>query len=609
MSLHSDARAVAGTHRPSDAEGPIAPSTAPRSWRLFVAFGVAMLFLARVTIQLADVQLLDRSGYAARASSEVNQSLPIVASRGTIVDRFGNVLAVDVERRSLYVVPAQIDPGEAANLAMRISEVIDVPAEKILALLIDTNRAWVPVARWLPDDQADQIERMAQESLYLVYESHRFYPQGRFAPHVIGATNLNGMGIAGVEASFDDVLRGTNGVITAEVDIHQQPIWSRPYERVEPVNGSQVQLTIDPYIQHLAEDQLGKAIDIHGASGGTVIVMDVKTGAIRAMASYPDFDPNDYADVEPEVYNTNPAVGQVYEPGSTFKILTVAAGMQANAFDENSQVIDVGTIRRYDYNLSNYDFNGHGPITPGGVLYYSSNIGALLFAEQMGESVFYKAVDDFGFGKLTGIELPGETGGIYWKPGSENYTPINLNTNSYGQGIAVTPLQIVRMTAAVGNNGVMMQPYIVQKRCNRDGTCVDTEPVMQSQPISARVALKVRGMLMRSANHYVNARQPDDLWLVPGFRVGAKTGTSSIPDGYGGYTGQTIGSVAGMAPLEAPRYAVLVKIDRPIDDIYGIATALPVYRRIVAELMRYDRIAPNNALVGDGQRAGVVYGN
>jgi cell division protein FtsI (penicillin-binding protein 3) len=348
---------------------------------------------------------------------------------------------------------------------------------------------------------------------------------------------------------------------------------------------------------------------MHGASGGTVIVMDVKTGAVRAMASFPDFDPNDYSDVEPEVYNTNPAVGQVYEPGSTFKILTVAAGMQANAFDENSQVLDEGTIRRYDYNLSNYDFNGNGLVSPGGVLYYSSNIGALLFAEQMGESVFYKAVEDFGFGKATGIELPGETAGIYWKPGSANYTPINLNTNSYGQGIAVTPLQIARMTAAVGNNGVMMQPYIVQKRCNRDGTCVDTEPVVQSQPISAQVALKVRGMLMRSANHYVNARQPDVRWLVPGFRVGAKTGTSSIPDGYGGYTGQTIGSVAGMAPLEAPRYAVLVKIDRPIDDIYGIATALPVYRRIVAELMRYDRIAPNYALMGDGQRPGVVYGD
>lgn len=606
MSIPADTRAVAGREPPPPA--PLAPTGVTHPWRLFVAFGIAVLFLARIILQLADVQLLDRKGYSARAASEVNQSVPIVASRGTIIDRHGNILAVDVERRSLYVVPGDIDPGEAANLAVRLSEIIKTPAEKILAQLIDTNRAWVPVARWLPDDQADKIEQLGLPSLYLVYEPHRFYPQGRFAPHVIGATNRNGMGIAGVEASFDDVLRGTNGVITAEVDIHQSPIWSRPYERVEPINGSQIQLTIDPYIQHVAEDQLGKAIDLHGASGGSVIVMDVRTGAIRAMASFPDFDPNDYADVEPEVYNNNPAVGQVYEPGSTFKILTVAAGIEAKAFDENSEVDDTGTIARYDYKLANYNSLGHGMITPGGVLYHSSNIGALLFAEQMGEAIFYKAVDDFGFGQLTGIELPGETAGIFWKPGSENYTPINLDTNSYGQGIAVTPLQIVRMAAAVANNGVMMKPYIVQKRCNRDGTCVETEPVMQSQPISAPVAIKVRGMLMRSANHYVNASQPDDLWLVPGFRVGAKTGTSSIPDGYGGYTGYTIGSVVGMAPLEAPHYAVLVKIDRPLDDIYGITTALPVYRRILAELMRYDRIAPNQNLVGDGQRAGVVYG-
>lgn len=605
MSASSDIRAVAGREPAPAAAG----ATGIRDpWRLFVTFGLAVLFLGRIILQLADVQLLDRKGYSERATGEVHQSIPIVASRGTIIDRFGNILAVDVERRSLYVVPSDIDPGEAASLAIQLSEIIKKPSEKILAQLIDTNRAWVPVARWLPDDQADKIEALNLSSLYLVYESHRFYPQGRFAPHVIGATNLNGMGIAGVEASFDDVLRGTNGVITAEVDIHQSPIWSRPYQRVEPVNGSQVQLTIDPYIQHIAEDQLGRAIDLHGASGGSVIVMDVRTGAIRAMASFPDFDPNDYADVEPEVYNSNPAVGQVYEPGSTFKILTVAAGLEAKAFDENTQVQDDGTIRRFDYNLSNYDFKGHGIMTPGGVLYYSSNIGALLFAEKMGEQKFYKAIDDFGFGKLTGIELPGETAGIYWKPGTANYTPINLDTNSYGQGIAVTPLQIVRMAAAVANNGVMMQPYIVQKRCNRDGTCVETQPVMQSQPISAPVALQVRGMLMRSANHYVNASQPDDLWLVPGYRVGAKTGTSSIPDGYGGYTGQTIGSVVGMAPLEAPHYAVLVKIDRPLDDIWGVATALPVYRRIVAELMRYDRISPNHNLVGPGQRAGVVYG-
>jgi len=326
-----------------------------------------------------------------------------------------------------------------------------------------------------------------------------------------------------------------------------------------------------------------------------------------AMASYPDFDPNDYADVDPSIYNINPAVGEVYEPGSTFKMVTIAAGLQAKAFNEETQVEDNGTIRRYDYNLANFDYNGHGVMTPAGVLYYSSNIGALLFAEMTGEPVFYHTVDAFGFGKLTGIELPGETAGIYWKPGSAGYTPINLDTNAFGQGIAVTPLQVARMAATIANNGVMMRPYIIKSRCIK-GVCVETEPREQGRPIDADVAYRVRQMVMKSANHYVNAAQPDTNWLVPGFQVGAKTGTSSIPDGNGGYTNQTIGSVVGMAPIEAPRYAVFVKIDRPQDDIWGVRTALPVYRRIVSELMRYDRIAPDNSLVGENQQPGVING-
>jgi cell division protein FtsI (penicillin-binding protein 3) len=289
--------------------------------------------------------------------------------------------------------------------------------------------------------------------------------------------------------------------------------------------------------------------------------------------------------------------------------LTVAAGLQVNAFDENIKVADNGVIRRYDYNLGNFDKNGNGMITPADVLYYSSNVGAILFAEMMGESEFYRAVDGFGFGRLTGIELPGESPGLFWKPGSTYYTPINLNTNSFGQGISATPLQIVRMAATVANNGVMMRPYVVQQTCDNQGNCEVTEPREQGRPISPDVAKRVRVMLQRSANHYVNARQPDTKWLVPGFTVGAKTGTSSIPDGFGGYENQTIGSVVGMAPIEVPRYAVLVKIDRPQDDIWGVRTALPVYRRIVAELMRYDRIAPNKSLVGEGQRPGVIGGD
>ncbi len=590
------------------------PSTdnSPRSivlhpWRLGAALLIVLVALGRIALQLADVQLLDRKGYASRASAEINQVIPLTASRGEIHDRNGNILALDVERQSLYVAPVQVAPADSARLAVTLGAILDMPTEKILAKLLDTSRAWVPIKRWLAPEVAEKITILDEPSLHLVYEPHRFYPQGKFAPHLIGATNLNGLGIAGVEASFDEFLRGTDGVITAEVDINRNPIWSRPYEQKLPVNGNELTLTIDSYIQHVTEAELGQAIDRHGASGGTAIVLDVKTGAVLAMASYPAFDPNDYADVDPSIYNINPAVGEVYEPGSTFKMVTVAAGLQAKAFDEGTQVEDNGTIRRYDYNLANFDYKGHGVMTPAGVLYYSSNIGALLFAEMTGESMFYHTVDAFGFGKLTGIELPGETAGIYWKPGTAGYTPINLNTNSFGQGIAVTPLQVARMAATIANNGVMMRPYIIKSRCIK-GVCVETEPREQGRPIDADVAYRVRQMVMKSANHYVNTTQPDTNWLVPGFQVGAKTGTSSIPDGNGGYTNQTIGSVVGMAPIEAPRYAVLVKIDRPQDDIWGVRTALPVYRRIVAELMRYDRIAPDNSLVGENQNPGVING-
>jgi cell division protein FtsI (penicillin-binding protein 3) len=600
MSSHNDVR-------PGLAEE--APRTVlAHPWRLVAVFVLTLLLLGRIVVQLADVQILDRQGYAKRASAEINRVIEVPASRGVIKDRLGNVLALDVERQSLYVVPKQVPADESARLAVTLGAILDIPSEQVLAKLIDTRREWVPLKRWLTPEMADKIEILEERSLYLVYEPRRFYPQGEFASHVIGATNLNGVGIAGVESSFDTILRGTNGVITAEVDINQNPIWARPYERIQPEQGSELTLTIDPFVQHLVEKELGSAVVRHGASGGTAIVMDVKTGAILGMASFPTFDPNDYSKVDPEVYNINPAVAGVYEPGSTFKILTVAAGLQVNAFDENVKVEDNGVIRRYDYNLGNFDKNGNGMITPADVLYYSSNVGAILFAEMMGETEFYRAVDGFGFGRLTGIELPGESPGLFWKPDSQYFTPINLNTNSFGQGISTTPLQIVRMAATVANNGVMMRPYVVQQKCDIQGNCEVTEPREQGRPISPDVAKRVRVMLQRSANHYVNARQPDTNWLVPGFTVGAKTGTSSIPDGFGGYENQTIGSVVGMAPIEVPRYAVLVKIDRPQDDIWGVRTALPVYRRIVAELMRYDRIAPNNALVGDGQRPGVIGG-
>jgi len=355
------------------------------------------------------------------------------------------------------------------------------------------------------------------------------------------------------------------------------------------------------------ETELKAAVDKHSASSGTVIVLDPRTGAIRGMASYPTFDPNHYNDYAPEVYNLNPAIGKVYEPGSTFKIVTISAGLQTHSFTPETQVDDEGVIDRYDTTLGNFDQNGHGMITPGDVLKFSSNVGALQFNEKTGADKFYQIVHEYGFGKPTGVDLAGEEGGIVHDAKEPDWNPITLDTNAYGQSIAVTPLQLVRMAAAVGNDGKLMRPYIVQKRCH-DDVCETTQPHQDGQPISPEIAATMRKMLVVSANHYADQDGTGSTFMMPGYLVGAKTGTSSIPEN-GGYSSDVIGSVVGLAPADAPRYAILVKIDRPQDDIWGVLTALPVYEAIIEQLLRYERIAPDPKLVGPGQVAGVAFRN
>jgi len=245
------------------------------------------------------------------------------------------------------------------------------------------------------------------------------------------------------------------------------------------------------------------------------------------------------------------------------------------------------------------------------VLYYSSNVGALQLNEITGPDKFYAMVGAFGYGKPTGVDIAGEEAGIVNDPKAPDFSPIVLDTNAYGQGIAVTPLQQVRMVAAVGNDGKLMQPYVVQKRCHGD-VCETTQPKQVGQPIEPGVAWTIRRMLVNSANHYAPVvwgpitGSYADTWLVPCYPVCAKTGTSSIPDGHGGYGDGTIGSVVGLAPADNARYAILVKIDRPKDDIWGVSTAIPVYQAIAEQLLRYERIAPDATLIGPGQTAGMA---
>src|SRR5262245_15355334 len=366
-------------------------------WRINAVLLLAMLAIGRIGVQLGNVQILQHAELSGRADREIDRRVTIQPRRGVIRDSKGNVLALDVDRESLYVNPGLIDQQNVPKLALVLSGLLGLPAAEIQAKLQDQEH-YARIARWLEPEIADRITALQEPGLDLVPEPRRIYPQGSYAAHTIGAANYEGVGISGVEGNYDAELKGITGTITAEWDAGNNPIWITPPQTQPASDGADLELTLDPLVQHVSETELKAAVDKHDADSGTVIVLDVKTGAIRGMASFPTFDPNRYLNYKPEMYNINPAVGSLYEPGSTFKIVTISAGLESHAFTTDTQVNDTGVIDRYDQSLSNWDSGGHGPITPAEVLYFSSNVGALQFNEITGPDRFYKIVRAFGYG-------------------------------------------------------------------------------------------------------------------------------------------------------------------------------------------------------------------
>lgn len=604
---------MAATTRRSSVTTPTTASTTPvpagkplPRWRLQVLLIGCLLITTIIVVRLVDLQVVRSNDLARKARLEIETPTLLAPRRGQISDASGTVLAMDVERQSLFAVPPQVPAARKAEIAVLIAGLTDQPADQILSAL-RSDRQWVRLARWLEPEVAAQVAELELPGLWLVYEPMRFYPQGISAAQVVGALNLNGEGVSGIEAYYDQLLRGTEGRIEGEFDPNRNPIATSLARTLPPQDGADLQLTIDPFMQQVAERELQRAIDEQNADGGTIIVLDPRSGAILAMANWPFFDPNRWQEYPPEVYGRNPAIGTIYEPGSTFKLVTAAAALSSGVVTTTTTVDDPGWVVRYGQVLRNFDAAPHGPLTLAGMIYYSSNVAALQFNELVGPEAFYRVLTRFGFGQPTGVDLAGEESGIVNFYGSAGYNPLTFLTNAYGQGISVTPLQLVQAAGAIANDGVMMRPYVVQQVCRND-ECVRTEPQVVARPVTPEVARAVREMMVESANHYApvvwgpRTGNWSDQWLVPGYRVGAKTGTASIPLPGGGYDPvYTIGSVLGIAPVDEPRFVVLVKVDRPKKDTLGVLTAIPVYYNVVEQLLRYAHIPPDRSLVSPGQ--------
>jgi cell division protein FtsI/penicillin-binding protein 2 len=560
------------------------------SWRLVV---LALLFaIGAVGIlgRLAYLQILHHHYYAVEAEQEHLSRQTVRPSRGAILDRNGYPLATSLDAYDLYIERrASQDIASVRQWAEALAPLVNKSVDEIVAGITAEADGDYTLALGLDYDQGRSIIDLGLPGLKAVPSTRRFYPEGDLASALLGFTGRDHVGLAGLEADLQEELAGEPGDLYFERDSLGNPIPLGTQRGRPAVPGGDVRLTIDRYIQRLAEDALDQSIKKHDASGGTIIVMDPKTGAILAMASRPSFQLSRLdlsKQVDPSLFRDR-AVTDVYEPGSVMKVITMSAAVDLGLVNPDSTYYDAGYVDIGGYTIYNWDYSVNGTQTATELLQKSLNTGAIWLSGLIGPENFYSYLRRFGFGESTNSGLGGEADGLVRSSDQEGWYPVDLATNSFGQGVAATPLQLITAVAAIANGGKLMRPYIVQEVSGPEGRRV-YEPVVVRQAISEATARTVAQMM----NQVVEG-VPYHLARVPGYHVAGKTGTTivSIPGGYD--LNSTIASFVGFAPLENPQMIMLVKIDQPQDDPLGGRVAAPVFGSLAPKILAYLDVKPD----------------
>jgi cell division protein FtsI/penicillin-binding protein 2 len=559
--------------------------------RLLVVVAVMLVAVLGLVGRLVDVQLLHHQSYRQQAQDEHLSRLDILPRRGAILDRNGYPLAASVDTYDVLVDKHIWGDGDKAREpAEELADVINRPTDDILADLEGSISREVVVARGLDYQASVAVEEEKIAGVRLMRSSRRVYPEGNLAPALLGFLGRDNFGLTGLEADYDRELGGAAGTLVYERDGKGNliPVGQQKLVAAEP--GADLVLTIDRYMQYLAEGELDATIKEHKASGGTIIIMDVRTGAILAMASRPSFDITnlDLSDESKVDLYRNRAVTDMYEPGSVFKTITMSAALNEGLVSPQSTYVDEGVARVSGWTITNWDLGAHGVQTATQVLTKSLNTGAVWLSGLLGPDRFYDYVQRFGFGQLTGVGLSGESPGQVRTPADDGWSEVDMATNSFGQGINVTPLQLITAIAAIANDGRLMRPYVVQEIRRGDESEV-TQPTMVRQVITPETAKTITEM-MEAVVDGITAVYAID---VPGYRVAGKTGTASIsvPGGY--KPDSYIASFVGFVPSDDPVLAMLVKIDEPKDVPWGSAVSAPVFARLASAILPYLKVPPD----------------
>jgi cell division protein FtsI (penicillin-binding protein 3) len=533
---------------------------------LFVGF---VMLLCGIVVRLAVLQVRDQTQYETLGMVQRERTVELPARRGQILDRNGVPLAVTMEARDIYVNPTYVTDasGEAAQLA----PLLGMRPKDIMPALLHAG-TFAYVARQVDADLAQKVAALQLPGIDELPVPKRYYPSGALAPQVLGFVGIDGTGLAGVEAQYDTALRGTPGQRTQEFSPGGIPISTGVDTVAQPIPGENLVSTIDRQMQYQVQAALERSVRANGAKGGTVVVIDPATGDIFAMATYPTFDPKNFANVDPELWRNRP-VTDTFEPGSVSKIITAAAALETGAVSVTQTLHVPASMTVGPFTI--YDSHPH-PVermTLGDIIAESSNIGAAMVATREGSDALARYMDRFGYGHTTGLGFPGEAAGSV----PARYDDVIRATAAYGQGVAVTPLQMADVYATIANGGVWVQPRLVRGSQGPAGGFHPAPPSPSHRVIRSDTA----GMLTRMLAEVVQDGTGVEAG-IPGYQVAGKTGTAHKIDAAGNYINRYMASFVGFLPAGDPSVVIAVSIDEP-RTIYGGVAAAPLF----SEIARY----------------------
>ena len=562
------------------------------TWRHRVLAVVVAASFVAIMVHLYRVQVLDHDTYMKEAAVTRQGAVTEPASRGAILDATGYPLATSIDTWDVYIDRFQWrDHVKAQEAAIGLASFLKRDAGQLITDGFSQNSGDLLVQRNLPYTDGLKLDKLDLWGVRLVRSSVRLYPEGDLAGQLIGYVGRDGAGLWGVESDFDNMLRGKDGWVTTERDALGRPIaFSKRTER-PAIEGDELQLTIDRFIQAIIERSLTSAIAKYNAKSGSIIVMNPRTGAILGMASRPTVALSNVNLNDPKLDTLvrDRAITDLYEPGSTMKTLTTAMAIEKGLVTPDSTYVDTGAVKIGSYTISNWDFSANGTTSVRQLLQKSLNTGAVWLSDKVGADSFYQFVKAFGLGESTHVGLAGEADGQYRTPADPAWYPIDLATNSYGQGMAVTPLEMLTAINTFANQGRLMRPYVVSKivTANQARTFGPVEVRQVISPKTAATVLKLMNDVVDGVD--LHGAQ------TPGYHVAGKTGTTlvSIPTGYD--LDSTIASFAGFIPYEDPQISVLIKIDQPSGGLnLGGQVAAPVFSELASQIMDYMGVAPTN---------------